>query len=84
VASHETTVDRHDREYRVRPVCKQDDGSEYPAIGSETEEADDDREACLHYIASLVGRLPLDEERAVVKLKTRWLLGDVDVDRCPP
>ncbi len=28
-------------------------------------------------------QLLLGEERAVVELKARWLLGDVDVDRCP-
>jgi hypothetical protein len=30
-----------------------------------------------------MGRLPLDEERAIVELKARRLLGDVDVYRCP-
>jgi hypothetical protein len=32
-------------------------------------------------IAPLVGQLPLSEERAIVELKARWLLGNVDVDR---
>jgi hypothetical protein len=30
-----------------------------------------------------MGRLPLGEKRAIVELKARRLLGDVDVDRCP-
>ena len=34
-------------------------------------------------VAPLIGRLPLGGERAIVELKARWLLGDVDVDRCP-
>jgi hypothetical protein len=73
---------------RVGPIREEDHGSEYPApiggdeVGSEPEEAADDRVARLHCIAPLVGRLPLGEERAIVKLKTRWLLGDVDVGRC--
>ena len=46
------------------------------------EEPADDREARLHRVTPLVGRLPLGEERAIVELKARWLLGDVDVDRC--
>src|SRR5271156_3372596 len=29
-----------------------------------------------------LGRLPLGEERAIVQLKARWLLGDVDAARC--
>jgi hypothetical protein len=38
----------------------------------------------LHHVAPLVGQLPLGEERAIVELKARGLLGDVDVDRGPP
>jgi hypothetical protein len=37
----------------------------------------------LHHVAPLVGQLPLGEERAIVELKARGLLGDVDVDRGP-
>jgi hypothetical protein len=43
----------------------------------------DDREARLHHVAPLVGQLPLGEKRAIVELKARGLLGDVDVDRGP-
>jgi len=39
-----------------------------------------DDEACLHDVAPLVGRLPLGEEPAIVKLKARRLLSDVNVD----
>jgi hypothetical protein len=37
----------------------------------------------LHHAAPLVGQLPLGEKRAIVELKARGLLGDVDVDRGP-
>src|SRR5713101_1378024 len=50
---------------------------------NEPEEPAHDREARLHHVAPPIGRLPLGKERAVVELKARWLLGDVDVDRCP-
>src|SRR5439155_22094902 len=43
----------------------------------------DEAEAGRHYVPPPVGQLPLGEERAIVELKARWLLGDVDVDRCP-
>jgi len=86
---HETTVCRHDHVDRVRPICEQDDGTKQPTPlegaekSDEPEDAANDDEACLHDIAPLVGRLPLGEERAIVKLKARWLLGDVDVNRSP-
>jgi hypothetical protein len=47
------------------------------------EEPADDREARLHHVTPLVGQLPLGEEGAIVELKARGLLGDVDIDRCP-
>src|SRR5713101_6773084 len=50
---------------------------------NEPEEPAHDREARLHHVAPPIRRLPLGEERAVVELKACWLLGDVDVDRCP-
>src|SRR5712691_2584977 len=87
---HETAVDRHDHEDRVRPICEQDDGSEQPTpvegakIGNEPEEPTYDGEARLHHVAPLIGRLPLDEKGMIIKLKTRRLLSsNVDVDRCP-
>jgi hypothetical protein len=52
-------------------------------IGEQPKKPTDDGEARLHHVAPLIGRLPLGEERAIVELKARWLLGDVDVDRCP-
>src|SRR5271165_5418437 len=84
-----TAAGRHDHEDRVGPICEQDDGSEQPTpvegaeIGDEPEDPADDREARLHPVAPLIGRLPLGEERPIVKLKARGLLGDVDVDRGP-
>jgi hypothetical protein len=86
---HETPVGRHDDEDRVRPICEQDDGSEQPTpvegadIGDEPEDPANDGKARLHDVAPLIGRLPLGEERAIVKLKARWLLGYIDLDRCP-
>ena len=83
---HQTAVGRHDHEDRVGPVCEQDHGSqqrtpiEGAEIGDEPEDPADDSEARLHYVAPLVGRLPLSEERAIVELKPRWLLGDVDIE----
>jgi hypothetical protein len=50
---------------------------------TEPEDPADDREARLHHVAPLVGQLLLGEERAIVELKARGLLGDVDVDRDP-
>jgi hypothetical protein len=86
---HETPVDRHDHEDRVRPICQQDEGSEQPTPvegaqnGNEHKEPARDRKARLHDVAPLIGQLPLGKERTIVKLKARWLLGEVDVDRCP-
>jgi hypothetical protein len=86
---HETPVGRHHHVGRVRPICEQDDGSKQPTPieraqkCNEPEEPAHDREARLHHVAPLVGRLPLGERGAIVKLMTRRLLGDVDVDRCP-
>jgi Abortive infection alpha len=74
---------------RNGPICEQDHGSKQPTpvegaeAGDEPEDPADDREACLHYVAPLVGQLPLGEERPIVELKARGLLGDVDVD-CGP
>jgi hypothetical protein len=51
--------------------------------GDEPEDAAVNGEAGLHHVAPLVGRLPLGEERAIVELKARRLLGDVEVDRGP-
>ena len=39
--------------------------------GNEPEESADDGEARLHYVAPLVGQLPLGEEGAIVELKAR-------------
>jgi hypothetical protein len=50
-----------------------------PTSGEPEGTANDD-EACLHDVAPLVGRLPLGEEPAIVKLKARRLLSDVNVD----
>ena len=50
-----------------------------PTSGEPEGTANDD-EACLHDAAPLVGRLPLGEEPAIVKLKARRLLSDVNVD----
>ena len=72
---------------RVGPICQQDDGSEQPTpvkaaeIGNEPEDPAHDREARLHDVAPFIRWLPLGEEGAIVKLKARWLLGDVDVGR---
>jgi hypothetical protein len=88
-AVHEPPGGRHHHVGRVRPIREQDDGSEQPTpvAGAqkcnEPEEPAHDREARLHHVAPLIGRLPVGEERAIIKLKARWLLGDVDVDRCP-
>ena len=84
---HQAAVGRHDHKDRVRPICNQDRGSEQPASievaekGGEPKASAEDSEARLHYEAPLVSRLPLGEERAIVKLKACRLLGDVDVDR---
>ena len=82
---HELPVGRHDHEDRVGPISEQDDGSKQPTPVegaqkcNEPEEPAYDRETRLHQVAPLVGRLPLDEERAIVELKARWLFGDIDV-----
>ena len=68
-------------------IREQNHGGEQPTpvegakIGDEPEDTAHDRKARLHDVAPLVGRLPLGEEGAIVKLKSRGLLGDVDVDR---
>jgi hypothetical protein len=86
---HETVVRRRDQEQRIRPIREQDDCSEQPTPlegcekGNEPEEPTDDREARLHPVATLIGQLPLGNEGTIIKPKARWLLGDVDVDRCP-
>ena len=86
---HQTAVGRHDHEYCVGPICEQDHGSKQPTpvegaeAGDEPEDPADDREARLHHVAPLVGQLPLGEKRAIVELKARGLLGDIDVDRGP-
>ena len=84
---HEAPVDRHDREDRARPIRQQDDCSEQPTpvegaeIGNEPEEARP-RSRGSPASCSPAGRpAPLGEEGAVVELKARGLLGDVDVDR---
>jgi hypothetical protein len=41
----------------------------------------DNGEARLHHVAAPIGQLPLGEERAIIELKARGLLGDVDLDR---
>jgi hypothetical protein len=53
------------------------------AKGNEPEEPAHNDEARLHHVAPLVGRLPLAKEGAIIKLETRRLLSNVDVDRCP-
>jgi hypothetical protein len=64
------------------------EGSEQPTPVEGAQKCDEpedtahDREARLHEIAPLIGRLPLGEKRAIIKLKARGLLGDVDVNRC--
>src|SRR6516165_42500 len=84
---HQTPVGWHDHVDRIRPICEQNDGSKEPTPlegaekSDEPEDAANDDEACLHDVASLVGRLPLGEKRAIVKLEARRLLSDVDVDR---
>jgi hypothetical protein len=84
---HELPVGRHDYEYRVGPICEQDDGPEQPTPFEGAEKRDqpedsaDNGEARLHHVAALVGQLPLGKERAIIELKARGLLGDVDVDR---
>jgi len=84
---HQAAVGWRDHEDRVGPIYKQDDGSEQPTSlegaekGDHPEEPADDGEARLHHVAATVGQPPLDEERAIVELKSRGLLGDVDVDR---
>src|SRR5208282_2596206 len=84
-----TAAGWHDHEDRVGPICEQDEGSEQPTpvecaeVGDQPEDPTDDGEARLHRVASIVGRLPLGKERVIVKLKARWLLGDVDADRGP-
>jgi hypothetical protein len=73
-----------------QPICEQDHGSEQPTpvedaeAGDEPEDPADNGEARLHHVSPLVGQLPLGEERAIVELKARGLLGDVDVDRASP
>jgi hypothetical protein len=52
---------------------------EHPASGF----SDRDKVNLTTPVAPLVGQLPLGEERAIVELKARGLLGDVDVDRGP-
>src|ERR1700736_6084138 len=82
---HETVVRRRDHEQRVRPICEQDDGAEQPTpvegaeISEQPEKPTYDGEARLHHVAPPIGRLPLGEEKAIVELKARWLLSNVDV-----
>jgi hypothetical protein len=52
-----------------------------PKKATTPKEPSDDRKARLHRAAATIGQLPLDEERAIVELKSCGLLGDVDVDR---
>ena len=76
----------HDHEDRLRPICEQDDGSEQPTPLEGAEKCNDPEEPAkdgqtrLHLVAAGIGQLPLGEERAIVELKSRGLLGDVDVD----
>src|SRR5437867_7969016 len=66
-----------------------DDGSEQPTpvegieIGEQPEKPTDDGEARLYHVAPFIGRLPLGKKGAIIKLKARSLLSDVDVDRGP-
>ena len=84
---HQAAIDRHDHNDRVGPIYEQDGGSEQPTPleggekGNDPEEPADDDEARLHHVAAPIGQLPLDEQGAIVELKSRGLLGDVDVDR---
>jgi hypothetical protein len=59
----------------VGPIRKQDDGSEQPTpvevarIDDEPEQSAHDRQARLHDVAPLIGRLPFGEQRPIVELK---------------
>jgi hypothetical protein len=69
------------------PIHQQNGRAEQPAPlksgkkGNDSEEPADNGKARLHHVAAPIGELPLDEERAIVELKSRGLPGDVDVDR---
>src|SRR5215831_11948654 len=84
---HQTAIDRHDHGDRVGPTCEQDRGAEQPTQVEGTEKRNDpegptnDGQTRLQHVAAVVGQLPLGEERAIVELKPRGLLGEVDVDR---
>jgi hypothetical protein len=47
----------------------------------DSEKPADDGEVRLHHAPAPIGQLSLDEERAVVELWSRGMLGDLDVDR---
>jgi len=75
--NHRGWVGRHDHEDRVRSICEQDDGSaEGDEKDNDSEKPSDDRVARLHHAAAPIGQLPLDEEGAIVELKSRELSGE--------
>ena len=84
---HQAVIGRHDHDDRVGPIYEQDHGAEQPTPfeGAEKrndpEEPANDGQTRLHHVAAAIGQLPLGEERAIVELKSRGLLGDVDVNR---